>query len=98
LYVSRLIKQESKGKLKSSLIFDEFPTIYLNNMDSLPPHRSNKSSHLFRSKILVNFCKDYGREQLMIMNITGNIAMVVTGDTAAKCQRAFWWRRIAIDK
>src|SRR5690606_33709127 len=36
LYVNRLIKQvNKKGMQKSSLIFDEFPTIYINNMDSL---------------------------------------------------------------
>jgi type IV secretory pathway TraG/TraD family ATPase VirD4 len=36
LYISRMIKLVNrKGQLKSSLIFDEFPTIYFNNMDSL---------------------------------------------------------------
>jgi len=36
LYVTRLVKLvNQKGKQKSSLVFDEFPTIYLNNMDSL---------------------------------------------------------------
>jgi hypothetical protein len=34
---------ESKRKTKSSLIFDEFPTIYLNNMDNPDCHSaSNK--------------------------------------------------------
>jgi type IV secretory pathway TraG/TraD family ATPase VirD4 len=44
LSVNRLVKLvNKKGKLKSSLIFDEFPTIYLNNMDSLiATARSNK--------------------------------------------------------
>jgi type IV secretory pathway TraG/TraD family ATPase VirD4 len=44
LYVTRLVKLvNKKGKQKSSLIFDEFPTIYLNNMDSLiATARSNK--------------------------------------------------------
>ncbi|WP_026967561.1 hypothetical protein [Algoriphagus terrigena] len=36
LYVNRLVKLvNQKGKLKSSLIFDEFPTSYLNGTDSL---------------------------------------------------------------
>ncbi|RZM22875.1 MAG: conjugal transfer protein TraG, partial [Pedobacter sp.] len=36
LYISRVIKLVNrKGQLKSSLIFDEFPTIFFNNMDSL---------------------------------------------------------------
>ena len=44
LYLNRLIKLvNKKGKQKSSLIFDEFPTIYLNNMDSsIATARSNK--------------------------------------------------------
>ncbi len=44
LYVNRLVKLvNKKGKQKSSLVFDEFPTIYLNNMDSLiATARSNK--------------------------------------------------------
>lgn len=44
LYMTRLIKLvNKKGKQKSSLIFDEFPTIYLNNIDNLiATARSNK--------------------------------------------------------
>ena len=35
-YISRLVRQVNKnGMLKCSLGFDEFSTIYLNNMDSL---------------------------------------------------------------
>jgi type IV secretory pathway TraG/TraD family ATPase VirD4 len=44
LYVSRLVKLVNQKRIvKSSLIFDEFPTVYLNNMDSLiTTARSNK--------------------------------------------------------
>ncbi|MFW0739912.1 type IV secretory system conjugative DNA transfer family protein [Flavobacterium sp. T12S277] len=44
LYVNRLVKLvNQKGKQKCSLIFDEFPIIYLNNIDSLIAiARSNK--------------------------------------------------------
>ena len=44
LYISRMIKLvNQKNKLKCSLIFDEFPTIYFNNIDSLiATARSNK--------------------------------------------------------
>src|SRR5438093_12087087 len=36
LYITRLVKLvNKKGDEKSSLIFDEFPTIYLNNMNKL---------------------------------------------------------------
>ena len=39
LYVNRLVKLvNKKGKLKSRLVFDEFPTIYLNNIDNLLLH------------------------------------------------------------
>lgn len=86
LYVNRLIKMVNKeGKLKSSLIFDEFPTIYLNNMDSLiATARSNKVSTCLGNQDFSQLRKDYGREQAdVIMNITGNIVSgQVTGDTA----------------
>jgi len=40
LYVNRLVKLvNKKGKLNSSLVFDGFPTIYLNIIDSLTPRR-----------------------------------------------------------
>ncbi|MGL1604079.1 hypothetical protein ACSTI6_23365, partial [Vibrio parahaemolyticus] len=44
LYVSRLVRQvNKKGMQKCSLVFDEFPTIYFNNIDSLiATARSNK--------------------------------------------------------
>ncbi|WP_017496411.1 TraM recognition domain-containing protein [Flavobacterium sp. WG21] len=86
LYISRLIKQvNQKGKLKSSLIFDEFPTIFLNNIDSLiATARSNKVSTCLGIQDFSQLRKDYGREQAeVIMNITGNIISgQVNGDTA----------------
>lgn len=86
LYVTRLVKLvNKKGKLKSSLVFDEFPTIYLNNMDSLiATARSNRVSTCLGIQDFSQLRKDYGREQAdVIMNITGNIvAGQVTGDTA----------------
>ncbi|MCR4029500.1 MULTISPECIES: conjugal transfer protein MobC [Flavobacterium] len=93
LYVSRLIKQvNQKEKLKSSLIFDEFPTIYLNNMDSLiATARSNKVSTTLGIQDFSQLRKDYGREQAdVIMNITGNIISgQVTGDTAKQLSERF---------
>ncbi|MDX2001805.1 MAG: conjugal transfer protein MobC [Chitinophagales bacterium] len=93
LYVTRLVKQvNKKGKLKSSLIFDEFPTIYLNNMDSLiATARSNKVSTCLGIQDFSQLRKDYGREQAdVIMNITGNIvAGQVTGDTAKQLSERF---------
>lgn len=93
LYVSRLIKLvNQKGKLKSSLIFDEFPTIYLNNMDSLiATARSNKVATCLGIQDFSQLRKDYGREQAdVIMNITGNIVSgQVTGDTAKQLSERF---------
>lgn len=93
LYVTRLVKLvNKKGKLKSSLVFDEFPTIYLNNMDSLiATARSNKVSTCLGIQDFSQLRKDYGREQAdVIMNITGNIiAGQVTGDTAKALSERF---------
>ncbi|MCO6148940.1 conjugal transfer protein MobC [Flavobacterium sp. NRK1] len=93
LYVTRLVKQvNKKGKLKSSLVFDEFPTIYLNNMDSLiATARSNKVATCLGIQDFSQLRKDYGREQAdVIMNITGNIISgQVTGDTAKQLSERF---------
>jgi hypothetical protein len=86
LYVNRLIKQvNQKGKLKSSLIFDEFPTIYLNKIDSMiATARSNKVATTLGIQDLSQLRKDYNREQAdVIMGIVGNVVSgQVTGDTS----------------
>jgi hypothetical protein len=93
LYVSRMIKLVNrKGQLKSSLIFDEFPTIYLNNMDGLlATARSNKVATTLGIQDYSQLKKDYGREQAeVIMNIAGNIICgQVTGDTAKQLSERF---------
>lgn len=93
LYVNRLVKLvNKKGKQKSSLIFDEFPTIYLNNMDSLiATARSNKVATCLGIQDFSQLRKDYGREQAdVIMNITGNIVSgQVSGDTAKQLSERF---------
>lgn len=93
LYVTRLVKLvNKKGMQKSSLIFDEFPTIYLNNMDSLiATARSNKVATTLGVQDLSQLRKDYGKEQAdVIMNITGNIISgQVTGDTAKQLSERF---------
>ncbi len=86
LYVSRLIKiVNKKGKQKCSLVFDEFPTIFFNNMDSLiATARSNKVATTLAMQDFSQLRKDYGKEQAdVITNICGNIISgQVTGDTA----------------
>ncbi len=86
LYVTRLIKLvNQKGKLKSSLIFDEFPTIFFNDIDSLiATARSNKVATCLGIQDFSQLKKDYGADQSsVIMNITGNIISgQVTGETS----------------
>ncbi|WP_317162860.1 TraM recognition domain-containing protein [Sphingobacteruim zhuxiongii] len=93
LYINRLVKSvNQKGLMKSSLIFDEFPTIYLNNIDSLiATARDNLVSTCIAVQDLSQLRKDYGRELSdVIMNISGNlIAGQVNGDTARQLAERF---------
>lgn len=86
LYISRMIKLVNRrGQLKCSLVFDEFPTIYFNNMDSLiATARSNKVATTLAVQDFSQLKKDYGGEQAdVITGIVGNIISgQVTGDTA----------------
>lgn len=93
LYISRLIKLvNKKGQEKCSFIFDEFPTIYFNGIDSLiATARSNKVATTLAVQDFSQLKKDYGREQAeVIMNIVGNvISGQVTGDTAKQLSERF---------
>lgn len=93
LYISRMIKLVNrKNQLKSSLVFDEFPTIYFNNMDSLiATARSNKVATTLAVQDFSQLKKDYGIEQAdVITGIVGNIISgQVTGDTAKKLSEGF---------
>lgn len=86
LYISRMVKLvNKKGKFKSSLIFDEFPTIYFAGIDSLiATARSNRVATTLAVQDFSQLRKDYGRDQAeVIPNIVGNIiAGQVTGETA----------------
>lgn len=93
LYISRIVKLvNQKGKLKSSLVFDEFPTIYFNGIDSLiATARSNKVATCLGVQDYSQLRKDYGREQAeVIMNTVGNfISGQVLGDTAKQLSERF---------
>ncbi|MEB2782817.1 conjugal transfer protein MobC [Algoriphagus sp. C2-6-M1] len=93
LYISRIVKQvNKKGKLKSSLVFDEFPTIYFNGIDNLiATARSNKVATCLGVQDYSQLRKDYGREQAdVIMNTVGNfISGQVLGDTAKQLSERF---------
>lgn len=93
LYISRLIKLvNKKGQEKCSLIFDEFPTIYFNGIDSLiATARSNKVATTLAVQDFSQLKKDYGKDQAeVIMNIVGNvISGQVTGETAKQLSERF---------
>jgi hypothetical protein len=93
LYISRVIKLVNrKNQLKSSLIFDEFPTIYFNGIDNLiATARGNKVATCLGVQDYSQLKKDYGREQAeVIMSIVGNvISGQVVGDTAKLLSERF---------
>lgn len=93
LYISRMIKLVNrKGQHKCSLVFDEFPTIFFNNMDSLiATARSNKVATTLAVQDFSQLKKDYGAEQAdVITGIVGNIISgQVTGETAKSLSENF---------
>lgn len=93
LYITRVIKLvNKKHQHKSSLIFDEFPTIYFNGIDNLmATARANKVATTLAVQDYSQLKKDYGREQAeVIMNIVGNvISGQVVGETAKLLSERF---------
>ncbi|MBB6611806.1 type IV secretory system conjugative DNA transfer family protein [Pontibacter sp. Tf4] len=93
LFVSRAVRLiNRKGQLKCSLIFDEFPTLYFNGIDSLmATARSNRVATTLGVQDYSQLKKDYGREQAeVILNIPGNIISgQVTGETARLLSERF---------
>lgn len=86
LYLTALTRKlNQKGNMKSSLILDEFPTIYFNGIDSLvATARSNKIATTIAVQDASQLKFYYGREQAdVILNLPGNIISgQVTGETA----------------
>ena len=93
LYNSRLIRLiNKKGKLKSSLIIDELPTIYIRGLDNLiATARSNKGSVCLGFQDFSQLERDYGeKEAKVIINTVGNIfSGQVVGDTARTLSERF---------
>ena len=93
LYITRVIKLvNKKHQQKSSLIFDEFPTIYFNGIDNLmATARANKVATTLAVQDYSQLKKDYGRVQAeVIMNIVGNvISGQVVGETAKLLSERF---------
>jgi type IV secretory pathway TraG/TraD family ATPase VirD4 len=86
LYISRMTKIiNQRNKLKSSLIFDEFPTIYFNGIDSLiATARSNKVATTIAVQDYSQLKNEYSRDQAeVILNIMGNVICgQASGETA----------------
>ncbi|WP_447642610.1 MULTISPECIES: type IV secretory system conjugative DNA transfer family protein [Chitinophagaceae] len=85
LYVNRLVKLvNQKGKIKSSLVFDEYPTIYTPLDTVIATGRSNLISTTIGIQSIEQVRKNYGKEQAdVVMNIVGNIISgQASGDTA----------------
>lgn len=96
LYINRMIKLVNrKGQLKSSLIFDEFPTVYVGGSSGIDTLLATCRSNLVSVSLAVqNFdqlTKDYGKEQSdVIVNVIGNvISGQVTGSTAKSLSESF---------
>ena len=95
LYVSRMMKLVNrKNQLKCSLIFDEFPTIYVggSGIDGLlATSRSNRVATTLAVQDFSQLKKDYGAEQAdVITGIVGNvISGQVTGQTAKTLSENF---------
>jgi DNA-binding transcriptional regulator YbjK len=93
LYNARLIKLvNQKGKLKSSIIIDELPTIYFKGIDNLiATARSNKVSTCLAFQDFSQLERDYGKpEAMVIRNTVGNVVSgQVTGDSAESLSKRF---------
>ena len=85
LYVNRLVKLvNKKNKIKCSLIFDEYPTIYAPLDTVVATGRSNLIATTIGIQSVEQVRRDYSREQAeVLINICGNvIAGQSSGDTA----------------
>lgn len=96
LYVARMLKLvNQKDKLKSSLVFDEFPTIYIGGVSgiegTIATARGNRVATTLAVQDISQLRKDYGKESAdVIFNIVGNIISgQVLGDTAKTLSERF---------
>ncbi len=93
LYNSRIVKLiNKKGKLKSSVIIDELPTIYFKGLDNLiATARSNKVAVCLGFQDFSQLKRDYGdKEAAVVMNTVGNVfSGQVVGDTAKTLSERF---------
>lgn len=93
LYNSRIVKLiNRKGRLHSSVIIDELPTIYFKGLDNLiATARSNRVAVCLGFQDFSQLIRDYGdKEARVVMNTVGNIfSGQVVGETATKLSERF---------
>lgn len=93
LYNSRIVKLvNKKGRLKSSIIIDELPTVFIKGLDNLiATARSNKVAVLLGFQDFSQLIRDYtDKEAKVIINTVGNIfSGQVVGDTARTLSERF---------
>lgn len=93
LYNSRIVRLiNKKGRLKSSVIIDELPTIYFRGLDNLiATARSNKVAVCLGFQDFSQLTRDYGdKESKVIQNTVGNIfSGQVVGETAKTLSERF---------
>ena len=93
LYNSRIVKLvNKKGRLKSSIIIDELPTIYFKGLDNLiATARSNKVAVMLGFQDFSQLKRDYGdKESAVICNTVGNVfAGQVVAETAKTLSERF---------
>lgn len=93
LYNSRIIKiVNKKGKLKSSIIIDELPTVFIKGLDNLiATARSNKVAVLLGFQDFSQLIRDYtDKEAKVIINTVGNLfSGSVVGETAKTLSERF---------
>ena len=86
LFITRMLKvMNRKDQHKSSLIFDELPTIYFRGLDTLiATARSNRISTLLGIQTIDQLIRDYGKEQAnaILTNIGNVFAGQSVGETA----------------
>ncbi len=86
LFITRMLKvMNRKNQCKSSLIFDELPTIYFRGLDTLiATARSNQISTLLGIQTIDQLIRDYGKEQAnaILTNIGNIFAGQSVGETA----------------
>ena len=93
LYNSRIMRLiNKKGKLKSSIIIDELPTIYFRGLDNLiATARSNKVAVCLSFQDFSQLERDYGQEEAKVIREyrgQSSSSGQVLGDTAKHAERS----------